>query len=354
MNDIQTNVSIDFEPKKSVTPKVPPTQSSTKPSTTDTTKPAPSRSSSPRPSSARGTRKPTSSQTAKKYSWAPAPVATSAHTFTIKKWEKPVKVWSLAWLEQVWQCIFIEYENDIILVDAGMEFAADELTMWADYIIPDISYIKKNIKKLRWIVLTHWHLDHIWALRDILPELNRPTVYTTPLTLWIIKKTFEDPRNIAKLKFKIVDPTVDIVKLWCFSIEFAEVNHNIPETYALSIHTPKWIVFTSADFKFDYTPALGKPAELSKIARIWTEWVKLYIGDSLNAQKKWYVPSEKEIWKTLEDIIQKATWRLVIATFATNVGRIIQIVKNSIKHNKICFLSGRSMLNNVEICQELW
>jgi len=88
----------------------------------------------------------------------------------IKKWEKPVRIWSLMWLEQVWQCMFIEYENDIIIIDAGMEFCGKE-NFWADYIIPDISYIKKNIKKLRWIVLTHGHLDHIWALKDILPEL---------------------------------------------------------------------------------------------------------------------------------------------------------------------------------------
>ncbi len=270
-----------------------------------------------------------------------------------KKWETPVRIWSLLWLEQVWQCIFLEYKDDIIIVDAGMEFAADE-TMWADYLIPDISYLKKNKHKIRWIILTHWHLDHIWALRHIVPELDYPTVYTTPLTLWIVKKTFDNPRDAKKLKSKIVNPDSDIIKLWAFNIEFVPVNHNIPETLALAIHTPKWLIFNSADFKIDYTPAIDKPADLWKIARIGLEWVRLYIWDSLWAERKWWAISEKVIWENLENIIKTAPSRIVIATFASNVGRIIQIIQNAIKYDKVVFLEWRSMINNVEICKELW
>lgn len=141
-------------------------------------------------------------------------------------------------LEQVGQCIFIEYENDMIIIDAGMEFAAEE-ELGADYIVPDISYIKKNKHKLRGIVLSHGHLDHVGALRDILPELDFPMIYTTPLTLGIIKKTFDDPKQAAKIKYKIVDPFTDLLQLGCFSIEFILVNHNIPETLAQAIYTPK-------------------------------------------------------------------------------------------------------------------
>ncbi len=274
-------------------------------------------------------------------------------TKLIKKGEKPVRVWSLLWMEQVWQCLFIEYENDIILVDAGMEFAPKE-AFWADYIIPDISYIKRNIKKLRWIVITHGHLDHVWALRDILPDLGFPMVYTTPLSLGIIKKSFDDPKLAEKVKYKIVDPDIDIIKLGCFSVEFIPVNHNIPETLALSIHTPKGIVFNSADFKIDHTPAIDRPADLSKIARIWVEWVKLYIGDSLWADKKWRSPSEYDIGKNLDDMIKWTPWRLLIATFASNIGRIIQIINSCVKYDKRVFLSGRSMVNNVDICEQLW
>ncbi len=256
-------------------------------------------------------------------------------------------------LEEVGQCIFIEYEDDMIIVDAGMEFSANE-TLGADYIIPDIRYVKENIKKLRGIVLSHWHLDHIWALRDLLPELWFPTIYTTPLTLGIIKKTFDNKSDIDKIKYKIVDPDVDLLKLGAFTIEFVHVNHNIPETMAMAIQTPKGIIFNSSDFKIDHTPAIGEPADIPKISRIWQEWVKLYIWDSLWSSKKWPTKSELEIGKTLESIIGKSSGRLIVATFASNVWRVIQLINNSIRHDRVVYLSGRSMINNVEICQQLW
>jgi len=188
----------------------------------------------------------------------------------IKKGEKPVKIGSLMGLTQVGQCIFIEYDKDLILVDAGMEFSAGN-TLGADYIIPDISYVKKNKHKLRGVLLSHGHLDHIGALRDILPELDFPMIYTTPLTLGIVKKTFDDPKLAAKIKYTIVNPSTDVVKLGCFSIEYANVNHNIPETMAMAIHTPKGMIFNSSDFKIDHTPAIDQPADLAKIARFGAE-----------------------------------------------------------------------------------
>lgn len=197
-------------------------------------------------------------------------------TKLIKKGEIPVKVGSLLGLEQVGQCIFIEYDKDIILLDAGMEFAADA-ELGADYIIPDVAYIKKNINKLRGIVLTHGHLDHIGALRHLLPSLDYPTIYTTPLALGLIKKTFENPKDVGKIKYKLIDPDMDIIKLGCFTLEFAKVNHNIPETMAVAIHTPKGMIFNSADFKIDQTPAIDQPSDLAKIARFGLEGVKLYI-----------------------------------------------------------------------------
>lgn len=271
----------------------------------------------------------------------------------IKKWEIPVKIWSLMWLEQVGQCMYIEYDKDIVLIDAWMEFAANE-QLWADYIIPDISYIKKNKHKLKWIVITHGHLDHVWGLRHILPDLWFPMIYTTPLTLGIIKKTFDDPKEAAKIKYKIIDPNMDIVKLGVFTFEFVSVNHNIPESMALSIHTPKGLIFNSGDFKVDHTPAIDKPADLNKIARIWMEGVKLYIWDSLWTKKAGWSVSEKTIAKNLDDLIKNTKWRIFMATFASNIWRIIQVINSAIKYNRVVFLSWRSMVNNVEICQELW
>ena len=271
----------------------------------------------------------------------------------IKKDEVPVRIWSLIWLEQVGACMFIEYKNDLIIVDAGMEFAAAE-ELGADYIIPDITYLKKNKSKIRGILINHGHLDHIGALRHMLPELDFPMLYTTPLALWIIKKTFDDPKEAAKIKYKVVDPEADIVKLGCFTIEFVSVNHNIPETMALSIHTPKGLIFNSSDFKIDYTPAIDKPADLAKVGRIGMEGVKLFISDSLGTNKTGRGLSEKVIWDHIDEIIKKTPGRLFIATFASNIGRMIQIINSAIKYNKVVFLSGRSMVNNVEICQQLW
>ncbi len=273
--------------------------------------------------------------------------------FVIKPNEKPVRIWSLMGLEQVWQCMFIEYGDDMILVDAGMEFASDQTTLGADYIVPDVRYVKNNIHKLKWIIISHGHLDHIWGLRDILPELDFPMIYTTPLSLGIIKKLFDDKADVAKIKAKIIDPDTDIIKLGCFTIEFVRVNHNIPETNAQAIYTPKGVIFNSSDFKFDHTPAIDKPADLAKIARIWTEWVKLYIGDSLGCQKQWRAISEKEVGHTIERIVKETDSRIIVATFASNVWRVIQLINSAIKYNRVVFLSGRSMINNVEICEHL-
>ena len=270
----------------------------------------------------------------------------------IKKDEIPVKVGNLIGLEQVGQCMFIEYKNDIVIVDAGMEFAANE-ELGADYIIPDISYLKKNKAKLRGILITHGHLDHVWAIKNIIEELWYPIIYTTPLALGIIKKTFDDPKKANLIKYKIIDPDVDLIKLWCFTVEFIRVNHNIPESMSLAIYTPKGIIFDSWDFKIDHTPSIDRPTDLAKIARIGTEWVRLYTWDSLGAQTPGRAKSEKLIWETVDMQIKNTAWRIVIATFATNIGRVIQVINSAIRYNRVVFLSGRSMINNVDICQQL-
>ena len=274
--------------------------------------------------------------------------------FKILPGEKPVRIMSLMWLEQVGQCLLIEYDNDMIMIDAGMEFAADEDVLWADYVIPDISYVKQNLHKLRGILLTHGHLDHIWALKDILPELERPTIYTTPLTLGIVKRSFQSREQMNKIKYKIINPDIDIVKLGVFTIEFVHVNHNIPETMAMAIHTPKGLIFNTADFKVDFTPAIDRPADLSKIARIGNEGVKLYIWDSLwTASRGGTTKSEKEIGENLEKVVKNIDGRVIVATFASNVGRVMQLINAAVRNNRVVFLAWRSMINNVEICKEL-
>ena len=271
----------------------------------------------------------------------------------VKKDEIPVRVFWLGWLEEIWiNMTVVEYKNDIIIVDAWLEFASFDMH-GVDYIIPDISYLLTKKKNIKWILITHGHLDHIWAIKHIISQLDYPIVYTTPLALWLIKRslTEQDQKN---LKYKIIDPDVDVLKLWEFLIEPFRVNHSIPESMWFAIHTPKGNIVHSWDFKIDFIPAIDKPADLWKISRIWQEWVKLYLGESTNARTPWHTPSEKLIGQNLEQVITKhSTQRIIISTFASNIWRIIQIIESAVKHNRVIFLAGRSMVWNVQLCQEL-
>ncbi len=169
----------------------------------------------------------------------------------------------------------VEYGNDILVIDAGMEFA-DESMPGVDYIIPDVSYLAAKKKNIKGIVITHGHLDHIGALKNILEPLGYPTIYTAPLTIGMIKRSL-DEKDAKNLKFKLVDPDIDVFKLGVFTLEFFRVNHSIPESMGLSLHTPKGLVVFSGDFKIDFTPAIDKPADLGKISRIGQEGVRLYL-----------------------------------------------------------------------------
>ncbi len=269
------------------------------------------------------------------------------------KKEIPVKIAALGGLEEVGKnMMFIEYRSDIIIIDAGMLMPGYEM-LGIDYIIPDVSYLKARKHKIRGLLITHGHLDHIWAIKHILPELDYPPIYTTPLAAGLIKKLMEWFVDPEKVTFNMVNPDVDILKLGVFTIEFFRVNHSIPEAMGMAIHTPKWLVVHTGDFKIDFTPAVDLPADLAKIARTGSEGVKLLFADSTNATKPGRTPSEKQIWESLEKIIKEVNGRLIIATFSSLVGRIKQIIDYAVKYNKVVFLSGRSMINNVEVAKEL-
>ena len=271
----------------------------------------------------------------------------------VKKDELPVKVFWLWWLEEIWiNMTVIEYKDDIIVIDAWLEFASFDMH-GVDYIIPDISYLIQNKKKLKWILITHGHLDHIGAIKHILSELDYPIVYTTPLALGLIKKSLND-QDQKKMKYKIIDPDIDIIKLGEFLVEPFRVNHSIPESMWYAIHTPKGNIVHSWDFKIDFVPAIDKPADLGKISRIGQEWVKLYLWESTNARIPWHTPSEKLIGDNLERVIKNhPNQRIIISTFASNIWRLIQIIESAVKHNRVVFLAGRSMVWNVQLCQEL-
>ena len=271
----------------------------------------------------------------------------------VKKDEIPVKVFWLWWLEEIWiNMTVIEYQDDIIVVDAWLEFASFDMH-WVDYIIPDVSYLVQKKKNIKWILITHGHLDHIGAIKHILWDLDYPIVYTTPLALWLIKRNLNE-QDQKKMKYKIINPDIDIIKLWQFLVEPFRVNHSIPESMWYAIHTPKGNIVHSWDFKIDFIPAIDKPADLGKISRIWQEWVKLYLWESTNARTPWHTPSEKLIWENLEQVIKNhPNQRMIISTFASNIWRLIQIIESAVKHNRVIFLAWRSMVWNVQLCQEL-
>ncbi len=270
----------------------------------------------------------------------------------IKKDEVPVRIVSLWGLQQIGiNMTLIEYKNDIVIVDAGMQFASVEMH-GVDYIIPDINYLVKNKKNIRGILITHGHLDHIWALKHVLKDIDFPTVYTTPLALGLIRKSLDEKDN-KQLKYKIVDPDMDILKLGCFTVEIFRVNHSIPESLGFSIYTPKGLIVTAWDYKIDHTPSIDRPADIGKISRIGQEGVRVFMGESTNATKPGHSISEKVIWDNLDGIIRDCKTRIILSTFASNIGRLMQIIDAAVKYNRVVFLAGRSMINNVKLCQEL-
>jgi ribonuclease J len=274
--------------------------------------------------------------------------------FTPKQWEFPVKVWFLGGLEQVGENMtFFEYKDDILVVDAGLVFPGGDV-FGVDYIIPDISYLKLRRDKIKWLIITHGHLDHIGALKHVLPALWYPMIYGSNLTIHMIKKIFEEAKLLKNLKYKVINPDTDILKFGCFTVESFRVNHNIPESLGFAIHTPKWLVVTPWDYKIDFSPAIDKPADMAKIARIWQEGVRLMLGESTNAMKPGRTPSERIIGQNLEMAIKNADNRLIIATFASNIWRVIQIIEAAAKYDKVVFVSWRSMVNNIEIVKQLW
>lgn len=257
------------------------------------------------------------------------------------------------WAKNMWMA---QYGDDIILIDCWVQFADPDM-LWANYSIPDVSFLTKYTKNIKWFIITHAHLDHIWALKHILPALDFPILYWTRLTLWIIKKWVEEAWFLDKMTFIEVDAGED--KKWqvgCFKVEFFRVNHSVPDCAWLYIESPWWAKFVHTwDFKIDFTPAIDKPADLSRIWWIWSRWITLFLSDSTWSTRKWFSKSEKEVWETLEEIVRNHhKWRLIIATFSSWISRIQQLIDICAKHDKYIFLSWRSMVENVAIAKELW
>jgi len=244
----------------------------------------------------------------------------------------------------------IEYEDDIIIIDAGLMFPEEEM-LGIDLVIPDISYLIEKREKIRGIVVTHGHEDHVGALPYVLPQLDVP-VYSTKLTRGLISVKLKERKALAGADLKAV-PFGGKVTLGKFGVEFFPVCHSIPDSAGLIIHTPIGTVIHSGDFKLDYTPVSGEPTALSRLAQLGGQGVLLLLSDSTYAELPGYTPSERVVGETLDRVIAEAPGRVIITTFSSLVSRIQQVIDAAARHQRRVFIVGRSMSDTARMALEL-
>lgn len=263
-----------------------------------------------------------------------------------------VKIIPLGGLEQIGMNITaFEYEDSIMVVDCGLAFPDDEM-LGIDLVIPDITYLKENIDKVKGFVITHGHEDHIGALPYILTELNVP-VYATKLTLGIIEGKLKEHNLMNTVKRKIVKYGQS-VNLGCFRVEFIRTNHSIADAAALAIFTPAGVIVHTGDFKIDYTPVFGDAIDLTRFGELGKKGVLALMCDSTNATRPGFTMSEKTVGKTFDHIFaENVNNRIIIATFASNVDRVQQIINSAYKYGRKVIIEGRSMVNVITTASEL-
>ena len=245
----------------------------------------------------------------------------------------------------------VEYGDDIIIIDAGVMFPDDEM-FGVDLVIPDTSYLQDKKDRIRGILITHGHEDHVGGLPYILPQLDFPPVYATRLTQGLINVKLKEHRLLEKASVHVITPG-DTVELGKCSAEFFRVNHSIPDAVGVVLHTPIGTVVDTGDYKFDYTPVDGLPADLGTLGRIGNEGVLLMMGDSTRVESPGYTPSERVINDSFDKIFANATGRILIATFASLISRVQQVIDTAVRYDRQVALVGRSMVNNVQMAIEL-
>lgn len=244
----------------------------------------------------------------------------------------------------------IEYGNDMIIIDCGMAFPDEEL-LGIDVVIPDFSYVIKNQERLKGVVLTHGHEDHIGALPYFLKEINVP-VYGTNLTLGLVQNKLKEHNLLSGSKLNIVHPG-DVLKLGVFGVEFIRSNHSIADAVALAIHTPLGVVVHTGDFKIDSTPIDGEMIDLTRLGELGKRGVLALMSDSTNAERSGFTMSERLVGHTFDTVFKSSKNRIIVATFASNVHRIQQIINAAHENKRKVAVSGRSMLNLIEVASTL-
>ena len=263
-----------------------------------------------------------------------------------------LKVIPLGGLEQIGMNITaFEYEDSIVVVDCGLAFPADDM-LGIDLVIPDVTYLKDNIDKVKAFVITHGHEDHIGALPYVLKEVNVP-VYATRLTMGIIDNKLKEHGMTKLVKRKVVKFGQSI-NLGQFRIEFIKTNHSIVDAAALAIYSPAGIVVHTGDFKVDYTPVYGDAIDLQKFAEIGKKGVLALMCDSTNAERPGFTQSEKTVGKTFDTLFEEhKSQRIFVATFASNVDRVQQIINTAYKFGRKVVVEGRSMVNIIDTASQL-
>ena len=269
-----------------------------------------------------------------------------------KEAKSKLKIIPLGGLEQIGMNITaFEYEDSIIVVDCGLAFPGDDM-LGIDLVIPDVSYLKQNIDKVKGFVITHGHEDHIGALPYILQQVNVP-IYGTKLTIALIEHKLKE-HNLLKTTKRKVMKHGQSVNLGCFRVEFIKTNHSIQDASALAIFSPVGIVLHTGDFKIDYTPVFGDPIDLQRCAELGKKGVLAMLADSTNATRPGFTMSERSVGKTFDTIFAEHTnRRIIVATFASNVDRVQQVVNTAYKYGRKVVVEGRSMVTIIDIASEL-
>ena len=267
--------------------------------------------------------------------------------------KKPrLKIIPLGGLHEVGKNITVfQYDNEMIVVDCGLSFPEDDM-LGVDLVIPDITYIVKNQEKLKGMVITHGHEDHIGGIPYFLKQVNTP-IYGTKLTLGLIKNKLEEHRLVASTKLNEVNPGETVKLGKHFKVEFIQSSHSIPDSVMLAIHTPVGTIVHTGDFKVDYTPMDGKIMDFGRLAELGNKGVLALMSDSTNAERKGFTMSESTVGDVFEKLFTNCTKRIVVATFASNVHRVQQIVNCAVKYDRKIAVCGRSMINMITTAREL-
>ncbi|MDD6479040.1 MAG: ribonuclease J [Oscillospiraceae bacterium] len=266
--------------------------------------------------------------------------------------KKPIRIIPLGGLGEIGKNITLyEYDGDMILVDCGMTFP-DEDTPGVDIVIPDFTYVLENKYKIKGLVITHGHEDHIGAIPYLVSNFNVP-IYATRLTLGLIEGKLKEHKLLADAKLNVVSPK-DVINFGRISVEFIHVNHSIPDAVGFAISTPAGTVVHTGDFKIDTTPIDDYVIDLARFAELGKKGVLALLADSTNAERAGYTASEKLVGGSFSNLFKKAEGhRIIVATFSSNIHRIQQIIDEAVKCNRKVALSGRSMLNVVSVAGEL-